>query len=74
MTAITDLRNFLYMSDSEGLFFAGEISWASIPRPSRPSPKSSNLRRHLATIKPDLDQIEERLRFQVQEFDPGISG
>ena len=33
-----------------------------------------DLRKHLATIKPDLDKIEERLRFQVQEFDPGISG
>jgi len=33
-----------------------------------------DLRRQLATIKPDLDLIEERLRFQVQEFDPGISG
>jgi octaprenyl-diphosphate synthase len=33
-----------------------------------------DLRRHLGTIKPELTQIEERLRFQVQEFDPGISG
>ena len=33
-----------------------------------------DLRRQLKTIKPDLETIEERLRFQVQEFDPGISG
>ena len=33
-----------------------------------------DLGRHLFTIKPELDQIEERLRFQVQEFDPGIHG
>jgi len=33
-----------------------------------------DLRRQLGTIKPDLDKIEERLRFQVQEFDPGIHG
>jgi octaprenyl-diphosphate synthase len=33
-----------------------------------------NLQRQLNTIKPDLEIIEERLRFQVQEFDPGISG
>jgi octaprenyl-diphosphate synthase len=33
-----------------------------------------DLRRHLAAIQPDLDKIEERIRFQVQEFDPGISG
>jgi octaprenyl-diphosphate synthase len=33
-----------------------------------------DLARQLKTIKPDLEIIEERLRFQVQEFDPGISG
>ncbi|MEI9999878.1 MAG: polyprenyl synthetase family protein [Verrucomicrobiota bacterium] len=33
-----------------------------------------DLRRQMGTIKPDLDTIEERLRFQVQEFDPGIHG
>ena len=33
-----------------------------------------DLRKHFATIKPDLDKIEKRLRFQEQEFDPGISG
>ena len=33
-----------------------------------------DLRRQLGTIKADLEKIEERLRFQVQEFDPGIHG
>ena len=33
-----------------------------------------DLRRQLATVKPELEAIEERLRFQVQEFDPGIAG
>ena len=33
-----------------------------------------DLQRQLATVKPELEMIEERLRFQVQEFDPGISG
>jgi octaprenyl-diphosphate synthase len=33
-----------------------------------------DLRRQLGTIKGDLEKIEERLRFQVQEFDPGIHG
>jgi octaprenyl-diphosphate synthase len=33
-----------------------------------------DLKRQLATIKPDLEKIEERIRFQGQEFDPGISG
>ncbi len=33
-----------------------------------------DLRRHLGTVKDELELIEERLRFQVQEFDPGISG
>jgi octaprenyl-diphosphate synthase len=33
-----------------------------------------DLRRQLGTIKADLEKIEERIRFQEQEFDPGISG
>jgi octaprenyl-diphosphate synthase len=33
-----------------------------------------DLRRQLAAVKDDLDKIEDRLRFQVQEFDPGIHG
>ena len=68
------MRNYLLMSDSEASFLPGEISMRSIHRAFPSLSKKLDLRRHLATIKPDLDQIEERLRFQVQEFDPGISG
>src|SRR5271154_6726756 len=68
------MRNFLNMSDSEASFLPGEISMRSIHRAFPSLSKKLDLRRHLAVIKPDLDQIEERLRFQVQEFDPGISG
>src|SRR5271156_7177308 len=68
------MRNYLLMSDSEASFLPGNISMGSIHRAFPSLSKKLDLRRHLATIKPDLDQIEERLRFQVQEFDPGISG
>ena len=33
-----------------------------------------DLRRQLDRIKPQLEKIEERIRFQEKEFDPGISG
>ena len=33
-----------------------------------------DLRGQFGAIQDDLDTIEERLKFQVQEFDPGISG
>src|SRR5271154_2511114 len=68
------MRNFLNMSDPGASFLPGEISMRSMRRAFPSLSKKLDLRRHLATIKPDLDQIEERLRFQVQEFDPGISG
>src|SRR5277367_6199208 len=68
------MRNFFYMSDSEASFLPGDISMSSMRRAFPSLSKKLDLRKHLATIKPDLDQIEERLRFQVQEFDPGISG
>src|ERR1700690_4223049 len=51
-----------------------DISLKSIQRAFPSLSQKLDLRRHLATIKPELTQIEERLRFQVQEFDPGISG
>ena len=62
------------MSDSEASSLPGDLSMRSIHRAFPSLSKKLDLRKHLATIKPDLDQIEERLRFQVQEFDPGISG
>src|SRR5271155_1070866 len=68
------MRNLLDMSDSEASFLPGEISMRSIQRAFPSLSQKLDLRKHLATIKPDLEKIEERLRFQVQEFDPGISG
>ena len=68
------MRNWLYMSDSEASFLPGELSTKSIHKAFPSLSQKLDLRKHLATIKPDLDKIEERLRFQVQEFDPGISG
>jgi len=53
---------------------ARDISMKSMQRAFPSLSQKLDLRRQLATIKPDLDLIEERLRFQVQEFDPGISG
>src|SRR5277367_5624478 len=68
------MRNFFYMSDSEASFLPGDISMSSMRRAFPSLSQKLDLRRHLATIKPELDMVEERLRFQVQEFDPGISG
>jgi len=62
------------MSDPEASFLPGELSMRSMQRAFPTLAHKLDLRKHLATIKPDLDLIEERLRFQVQEFDPGISG
>lgn len=52
----------------------GKISLDSLQRIFPTLTQKLDLHRQLATIKPELDKIEERLRFQVQEFDPGISG
>ena len=68
------MRKFLNMSDTEASFLPGDISFKAIHRAFPSLSQKLDLRQHLATIKPDLDQIEERLRFLVQEFDPGISG
>src|SRR5271170_4171555 len=62
------------MSDSEASFLPGHISMKSMHRAFPSLSQKLDLKKHLATIKPDLDKIEERLRFQVQDFDPGISG
>jgi len=62
------------MSDPKAPLLPGDISLDSLKRSFPTLTQKLDLRRQLDTIKPDLDQIEERLRFQVQEFDPGISG
>src|SRR5476649_2685194 len=62
------------MSEPAAPFQPGEISAKSTSRTFPTLSQKLDLRRQLTTIKPDLDKIEERLRFQVQEFDPGISG
>lgn len=62
------------MSEPAAPLQPGEISAKPGPRTFPTLSQKLDLRRQLATIKPDLDKIEERLRFQVQEFDPGISG
>src|SRR5471030_2733378 len=59
------------MSDSAASFLP---SMDAIQRAFPTLTQKLDLRRQLNTIKPDLKTIEERLRFQVQEFDPGISG
>jgi octaprenyl-diphosphate synthase len=62
------------MSDRESSSLPGDISFKSVHRAFPSLSQKLDLRHHLATIKPELDTIEERIRFQVQEFDPGISG
>jgi octaprenyl-diphosphate synthase len=62
------------MSDSEATHLPGDISMRSVLRAFPTLSQKLDLRSHLATVQKDLDKIEERLRFQVQEFDPGISG
>jgi octaprenyl-diphosphate synthase len=62
------------MSDSAASFLPGGISMKSMHAAFPTLSQKLDLRRQLATIKPDLEKVEERLRFQVQEFDPGISG
>ena|ERR1700677_4659271 len=74
LTRITGKRKFLHMSDSEASSLPGKISAASEGRAFPSLSEKLDLRRHLNSIKPDLAKIEERLRFQVQEFDPGITG
>src|SRR5476651_687240 len=68
------MRKFLNMSGPESFFLPGGLSLRSVSRAFPTLSQKLDLHRHLGTIKGDLDKIEERLRFQVQEFDPGISG
>jgi len=68
------MRNLFYMSNPEASFPPGKLSMRAIKRAFPTLSHKLDLRKQLATIKPDLDKVEKRLRFQVQEFDPGISG
>jgi octaprenyl-diphosphate synthase len=62
------------MSDPAASFLPGEISMKSLQRGFPSLSQKLDLLQHLAKVKPELEMVEERLRFQVQEFDPGISG
>src|ERR1700678_3133256 len=62
------------MVDPAASFLPDEISMKSLQRGFPSLSQKLDLLQHLVKVKPELDQIEERLRFQVQEFDPGISG
>src|SRR5271156_7198297 len=62
------------MSESAAPLLPGGISMESVWKAFPSLTQKLDLQRQLGTIKPDLDKIEERLRFQVQEFDPGIHG
>lgn len=52
----------------------GDLSGDSLLRSFPTLSQKLDLRSQFGVIQHDLDQIEERLKFQVQEFDPGISG
>ena len=58
------------MSEAGASFKPGDLAQRIFPKLSR----KLDLARQLSPIAPDLEKIEERIRFQVQEFDPGISG
>ncbi|MCE0482763.1 MAG: polyprenyl synthetase family protein [Methylacidiphilales bacterium] len=62
------------MTNPEASFLPGDISMKSLHRAFPSLSQKLDLHRQLGAIKGDLEIIEERLRFQVQEFDPGISG
>jgi octaprenyl-diphosphate synthase len=61
------------MDDGEATLRPGDLS-ATVARDFPTLSTKLDLRRHLSAIQPDLEKIEERIRFQAQEFDPGISG
>jgi octaprenyl-diphosphate synthase len=62
------------MSETGASFQPGSFSMESLSAAFPKLSQKLDLRRQLATIKPDLDKIDERIRFQVQEFDPALSG
>ena len=62
------------MSESGASFEPGDVSLGALRHLFPTLTQKLDLRRQFNTIKPELAIIEERLKFQVQEFDPGISG
>jgi octaprenyl-diphosphate synthase len=52
----------------------GDLTHASIHRAFPSLSQKLDLRSQFAAIRGDLDAIEERIKFQGQEFDPGIAG
>jgi octaprenyl-diphosphate synthase len=60
------------MSDPSAPF--GDLTHESIHRAFPSLSQKLDLRSQFASIRGDLDAIEERIKFQGQEFDPGISG
>jgi octaprenyl-diphosphate synthase len=52
----------------------GDLTRKAVGRAFPSLGQKLDLKQHLAGVAPSLEQVEERLRFQVQEFDPGISG
>jgi octaprenyl-diphosphate synthase len=60
------------MSESPAPF--GDLASGSIQRAFPSLSQKLDLRPQFSAIRTDLDTIEERIKFQVQEFDPGIAG
>ena len=60
------------MSESSAPF--GDLARGSIHRAFPSLSQKLDLRAQFSAIRADLDTIEERIKFQVQEFDPGIAG
>ena len=62
------------MSDSASSHPADGLVSGSLTRAFPQLARKLDLRRQLDRIKPQLEKIEERIRFQEKEFDPGIAG
>ena len=52
----------------------GDLTSGSLHRAFPTLAQKLDLRSQFSAIRPDLDTIEERIKFQVREFDPGIAG
>lgn len=60
------------MGDSAAPF--NDLTSASVRRAFPSLSQKLDLRSQFGVVREDLDTIEERIKFQVQEFDPGIAG